>query len=67
MEDCHSYKTAKFFKMLRRGLGLPVSPVTPFPSFFLMFEALVSMTTKGKSGRHEHAADPHVFLSRASA
>lgn len=40
------------FTMLRRGPGLPVSPLTPLTS--LMFEAPVSMTTKEEPGPHDH-------------
>lgn len=58
MEARESYRTTEGFKMLRRGPGLPVSPLTRPPSSpiltLLMFEALVTMTTKEKPGPHDH-------------
>lgn len=46
MENSQSYKTVEGFKMLRRGLGLSVSPVTPPLLSLLMLEALVSDNKK---------------------
>lgn len=44
------------FKLLRRGLGLSVSPVTPPTSSLplLMFSDAITITTKGKPRPQEH-------------
>lgn len=54
MEDCRSYRATEGFKMLRRGSWPPCQPSDPPPPLFLMFEALVTMTTKEKPGPHDH-------------